>query len=390
MASVAVAILLGLLTTVICENEPIVSFTASSVIGNLEQVVVDTESGKVYIGGPNNLYQLSKNLAFEFRAETGPKLDHPDCKPGTSCPQYTKKMLPNHSRILVINPGQYLLACGSVEQGMCTVHSLRDIHNGVVRMDASLKINYVASRAVSGNAAFFGTGPTRISEKVLYAAHTFDQRPMELSPPTLSSRILKRMGGVYKLEYVRNDVSLNSYSKIDIDYRLKDSYVVNYIYGFEHKGFNYYITNQKEDWDSQIYSTRIIRSCQNDDKYFSYLEVLLICKSPTTTESYNVAQAAYIGKAGTDLARELNIMDTDDVLYVVFGKSDIGSRDPVLTEGTALCVYDMKSVRTAFTKTQIQCSRGIGYLTYWFHAAKLQCNYDVSITSVLTNNELIN
>ena len=53
------------------------------------------------------------------------------------------------------------------------------------------------------------------------------------------------------------------------------------------------------------YITRLVRVCETDEEYSSYTELRLSCGSAGT--NYNILQAAYLGKAGQDLASSLRI-----------------------------------------------------------------------------------
>lgn len=61
------------------------------------------------------------------------------------------------------------------------------------------------------------------------------------------------------------------------------SYSIEYLYGFSHEGFSYFITRQPSSLGSSIIETRLARVCQNDSTFDSYMEVTLECKDKKGT-----------------------------------------------------------------------------------------------------------
>lgn len=58
--------------------------------GRLNHLVVDRNTGRVFVGAINNLYQLSPDLELVATARTGPQNDSTDCTV-LECPQNTKR-----------------------------------------------------------------------------------------------------------------------------------------------------------------------------------------------------------------------------------------------------------------------------------------------------------
>merc|ERR1712192_148297 len=92
--------------------------------------------------------------------------------------------------------------------------------------------------------------------------------------------------------------------------------------------------------------------------------------------NYSLAKAAYLGKPGLDLANDLGVNVTDDVLFVVF------STPKLLMEGqlgdptaySALCIYSLKSIETMFTWGNIKgCFNGEGTTGLEFIRPIQQC-----------------
>ena len=76
--------------------------------GVINHVTVHDNTGQVYIGAVNGLYQLDENLVLETEVSTGPVDDHPDCIPERECQSdlkmptdSVKRRLPSKSSISI-------------------------------------------------------------------------------------------------------------------------------------------------------------------------------------------------------------------------------------------------------------------------------------------------
>ncbi|RWS01843.1 plexin-A2-like protein, partial [Leptotrombidium deliense] len=79
------------------------------------------------------------------------------------------------------------------------------------------------------------------------------------------------------------------------------------------------------------------------------------------TVDYNLAQAAFVGRPGSELALSLGITTQDDVLYVVFAKSkDDGDVYNKPSSQSALCVYALSAIHRKFTQNIQNCFNGNG------------------------------
>lgn len=133
------------------------------------------------------------------------------------------------------------------------------------------------------------------------------------------------------------------------------------MYGFHAKGFSYFVTVQKKFTEQpRPFVTKLVRICQKDVNYYSYTEVPLVCRSQDGTD-YNLAQAAYTGRPGSELAVSLGITAQDEVLYVVFAKS--GDQSDIFNKAgdqSALCVYALSAIHRKFTQNIQHCFNGNG------------------------------
>ncbi|CAL4110360.1 unnamed protein product [Meganyctiphanes norvegica] len=140
----------------------------------------------------------------------------------------------------------------------------------------------------------------------------------------------------------------------------RERYPITYVYGFGSEKFSYFLTRQAESTHTGApFISKLVRVCQNDSAYYSYTEIPIECKD-SKGERYNLAQAAYVGKPGTDLATQLGIQTNDDVLFAVFSPSEGSELSSKPAAKSALCVYSMKSVRRMFIQNIQNCFRGRG------------------------------
>ena len=144
---------------------------------------------------------------------------------------------------------------------------------------------------------------------------------------------------------------------ITIEIQQREDFPVKYVYGFGTEGFSYVMTVQRRSITSENFGSTIFRVCQNDQNFYSYVEMPIKCVHEGV--DYNLAQAAYVTKAGLELANSLNIHPKEDVLFAVFSQGlDEESTEP--SGKSALCVYPMRLIRRSFTQAIRKCFSGVG------------------------------
>ncbi|XP_022252681.1 plexin-B-like [Limulus polyphemus] len=329
----------------------VVSYTTFNKSVNFTHVVVDQNSGRVYIGATNWLYQFDGSLKLETEVKTGPVEDSIQCSP-TDCTLQKKVNTTNVNKVLVIdNRANKLIVCGSVHQGACRRHELGNIANAeeLVPVPVAANDENSSTYAFIGPAQYFGY-PSR----VLYVATTNSHLgPYRDMVPAITSRSLEegngRLFGII-------EKSFSTIARVDISFHLRDYYLVNYIYGFHSGGFIYFATVQRkshlralEEWG---YITRLSRVCTSDAGYNTYTEVSLQCIGPDGTD-FNVLQDAAVGPAGSDLAQAFRTGIGSDVLVGVFAVSKDHTSKP--SRKSALCVYSLAVVEQRFTENIHLC-----------------------------------
>ena len=325
-------------------------------IPQFNHLVVDKNTGRVYIGAVNKLYQLSPNLQLNVAAVTGPKDDSPLCSVFPDCPPTTEKKLTNNvNKALLIDYAESrLISCGSLFQGMCTVRDLRNISI----VEERIREPVVANNATASTVAFIAPGPPNPPiTQVMYVGVTFTLNgPFRSEVPAVSSRSLESKT---LFEIAETDVTTGT--RIHVNSLSRERYPINYVYGFSSEGFSYFVTTQKKQTGPYPYLSKLVRICHNDMDYYSYTEIPIECISgDEPTMDYNLVQAAYVGKAGSKLAKDLGVTAQDDVLFAVFSKSDPSEGDITSKPGknSALCVYSLKSIRRKFMQNIQRCFTG--------------------------------
>ncbi|XP_076307717.1 plexin-A2-like isoform X1 [Tachypleus tridentatus] len=322
-----------------------------------EHLVVNTYTGFVYVGGVNMIYQLTPKLILKNTAVMGPKEDSSYCPVTRVCPQVEKKPTDYHNKALVIDYEQSrLIACGSLFQGVCTEHHLENVTD----YDTPANESVVANNGTASTVVFIAKGPTktfRRTTNVLYVGVTYTGNgPYRSDVPMVSSRSLDT-----ETMFTIAESKVTTGTKVSVNSLARSIYPITYIYGFENKGFSYFVTVQKKNTDRPYpFLSKLVRICQNDPHYYSYTEIPLVCRSNDGTD-YNLAQAAFVGQPGSDLAVSLGITAQDKVLFTVFSKSkdeaDIYNKPSM---NSALCVYALSAVHRKFIQNIQKCFNGKG------------------------------
>ncbi|XP_037069862.1 plexin-A2-like [Pollicipes pollicipes] len=320
-------------------------------------MVVDDNTGRVYVGAVNRLYQLSPDLELKISVKTGPEDDDPECSPANECPAYVVKRLTNNvNKALVIDKTHgTLIACGSLFQGRCQVRNLHNISSINLEVEEAV----VANNETASTVAFIAPGPPRPPEThVLYVGVTFTggaRAPYRNEVPAVSSRSLDldRMFSI-------SELAVTTGTRMSINSLARERYFINYVHGFGSNGFSYFLTTQmRRSTEMSPYISKLVRVCQDDPHYYSYTEIPIDCIDDKGTK-YNLAQAAHVATAGSDVATKLGITAQDDVLYAVFSVSERseGENSDKPTNKSALCVYSLKDIRHKFTRNIMECYRG--------------------------------
>ena len=320
----------------------------------LYNIDIDNETNSIFIGGKNIILKASSTLRELKRIASGPLEDYIDClESQPDCPQ---ERTDNRNKILLIDSAnKKLITCGSFKHGVCQGRSLETLS-----VEISNNNEYVVSNSDLPSVAVIG--PRWDGKLALYIATSWDGKTYGspilnflINPkPAVSTRNIDG-SNVFA---VSSNSALDGYSYL----QFRDlNYLVNYIYGFTLGDFTYFVSvqettesyNQKKN--PKVFSTFIIRICQRDKNYFSYLELPLECKGTNGT-NFNIGTSAYLTKPGNFFAKSAGIQASDEVLVVTFVQTNGGWNDPASKSG--VCFYPVKEINEKLAADQKKCANG--------------------------------
>ena len=285
----------------------------------LKNLVLDEGTNQVIIGAKNHLYQVDENMHVVQDAITGPKNDSNECT-FVECPHDSRRELKdNFNKVLLVH-GQSLIVCGTLFQGVCELRNLRNVS----AVEQQVHDAVVANNEESSTFAFVAPGPpTSAQRNVLYVGVTFTgNSPYRSEIPAVASRSLEK-NRMFQIA----STAVTTGTRVIINNSARDSYLVNYVYGFSSDGFSYFLTTQPKHTTghggggtgtgsgNREHVTKLVRICQDDANYYSYTEIPVECTSGT--KRYNLVQGGVLGKPGADLAGHLQVSVVVVVVVVV-------------------------------------------------------------------------
>uniref|UniRef100_A0A8C3FQ00 Plexin-B1 n=1 Tax=Chrysemys picta bellii TaxID=8478 RepID=A0A8C3FQ00_CHRPI len=338
-------------------------------------LTIDSESGTLYLGATNFLFQLTSDLMMESAVQTGPVLDSKDCLPPVSkleCPQAHNT--DNHNKLLLVNSVQEeLIVCGSVHQGICEKRSLRSIDHVLFRPESPGDTQYVAAN--DPNITTVGlVGHSKDDVPLLFVGRGYTSRGVGGGIPPITTRNLRAHGGDMQGADSHSIFSYEETAKLAVG-RLSE-YNHHFIKSFTHRSSVYFLFYRRDlKSQSREYKTYISRICLDDSHYYSYVELPLLCRSKEKT--YSLLQAAYVTQPGSDLRRG-RFSTQGEVLFTAFSAWQASSGRP--SEESALCVYSMEEVDQLITQTRDVCYTKDGKSEKGIEVAYIE--YDVSSNCV--------
>ncbi|NXL84499.1 PLXB1 protein, partial [Alectura lathami] len=336
---------------------------------------MDLESGTIYVGATNFLFQLTSDLLMENMVQTGPVLDSKDCLPPVSkqeCPQ--AHHTDNHNKLLLVNPLQKeLVVCGSVHQGICEKRSLAAINRVLFRPESPGDTQYVAAN--DPNITTVGlVAYSKDEVPLLFVGRGYTSRGVGGGIPPITTRNLRAHGGDVQATDSHSIFSYEETAKLAVG-RLSE-YNHHFVKSFTYRSSVYFLFYRRDlKSQSREYRTYISRICLDDSHYYSYVELPLLCRSAAST--YSLLQAAYVTQPGADLAQ--GRLHTDgEVLFAAFSAWQASSGK--LSEESALCVYAMEEVDRLTNWTRDVCYMRDGKSEDGTEVAYIE--YDVSSNCV--------
>ncbi|KAK7474534.1 hypothetical protein BaRGS_00034228 [Batillaria attramentaria] len=311
------------------------SYDAGTGVSQVAVGAPDTPS--VFIGGLNTLLHLSENLTRLNELSLGPKRDSPDCDPAQGKECEDGILTANEVKVLEVDrKKRKLLACGSVRQGVCTLHSLQNISNFVQMADSAVS-NFLGSKK---SVVVLFDESTSVQESLMFVGQEYDDRNLSFSPNVFSTRVIKSVGSGHAIEFMRNDPEAQQISALDIRLEVKPTYHMEFVDIMQDSTFVYFFTNQQKSvQDSLTPYPRIGRICVGDLVYVSYVEMGLICNDGV--KDYPLLLASVIHS---------------DILY--FSAAQTLAQSPFEVDegqGSVLCAVPMTTITTQFQQINFEC-----------------------------------
>uniref|UniRef100_A0A8C4HUU0 Plexin b2b n=1 Tax=Dicentrarchus labrax TaxID=13489 RepID=A0A8C4HUU0_DICLA len=305
-------------------------FTSETSINN---VVQDIQTGRIYLGAVNTIFQLGPSLRMQARADTGPKEDARTCTPPASACQDTKPM-PNLNKLLLVHPSNgSLIVCGSRYRGICALLNLTNVEQQLYYSDSKGERTYVAS--IEDNVNVVGVMSNYTKDENTFSVFLVGKGYGSLdSTKLISTRILQdyREWVVFESIIEASTVQTTPFvPKYLHDFRL----------AFKEDGFVYFLFSRTLDGTDNKNLTFVSRLCENDHHYYSHTELQLNCGP---NNRYNKVQAAYVASPGKELARVMTesgmygkVVSWNKVLFMVASPDDDDN-------DSALCMYPLNFI----------------------------------------------
>ncbi|XP_060044822.1 plexin-B2 isoform X2 [Erinaceus europaeus] len=339
--------LLGLLGTGAALRHHKLNFFQSET--ELNHLVVDRETGVVYLGVVNALYQLNANLQLEQKAGTGPALDNKKCTPPIEPSQCHEAMMTdNVNQLLLLDaPRKRLVECGSLFKGICALRAMSNISTRLFYEDSGGEKSFVASNDKS--VATVGlVSETVPGERVLFVGK--GNGPHD-NGVIVSTRLLDRVDGRDAFEaYTDHATYKAGYLSTNTQ---------QFVTAFEDGIYVFFVFNQQDKHPSRN-RTLLARMCKHDPFYYSYLEMDLQCLDPSE---------ALAPTFSTCLAASVALVGTGPVLYAVFSREGRGGAGP----RAGLCLFPLEEVNQKMQANRDACYKATQDTFYKPFHGEIQC-----------------
>uniref|UniRef100_A0A8C9YR83 Plexin b2b n=1 Tax=Sander lucioperca TaxID=283035 RepID=A0A8C9YR83_SANLU len=281
-------------------NVPILEFTTETVINN---VVQDPQTGRIYLGAVNTIFQLGPSLHLQARAETGPREDARTCTPPASACQDTKPM-PNLNKLLLVHPSNgSLIVCGSRYRGICSLLNLTNVEQQLYYSDSKGERTYVAS--IEDNVNVVGVMSNYSKDGNAFSVFLVGKGYGSLdSTKLISTRILQDFRDWVVFESIIEASTVQTTPFVP-------KYLHDFRLAFKDNGYVYFLFSRTLDGTDNKNLTFVSRLCEDDHHYYSHTELQLNCGQ---NNRYNKVQAAYVASPGKELARAMTELGGDSAL----------------------------------------------------------------------------
>ncbi|KAK6175621.1 hypothetical protein SNE40_014038 [Patella caerulea] len=311
------------------------------------KLVINKQTGNVFLGALNRLHKLTPNLEIKHSASSGPRMDNPKCPPPIMPCSEDKGELNSQIKGLVIDySSNSLIMCSSLFHGSCQILAL----NNITHVKKFVHRPLVPNNHLS---CFMFIAPSINNSQALYIANTYSNygnKAYRDLVPSISSNQLDSLDLMYR--------DSQGATKLSIRKQYRKNFIVRHLYGFSSGNFVYFVTLQKEKPGSKKFVTRINRLCQKDKYFRSFVEVPLQCEGPSG-EAYDILDGGHF---------------SNDVLYASF--SDTFNTNA--NTKAAICKYSIQEIDAMFDETVTNCYQGNGKIGPEHYIQKHDCSPSTS------------
>lgn len=355
----------------------------------IQNIAVDREAPvpEVYVASQNVIEAVNVTMGKTWEVKTGP-VGSPDCETCQLCDIETDPGDPvnTDNEVLLLDlaafPSPFLYICGSTQHGICY---FIDISLSKPEPQCLYKKDQNSpAYCPDCLASPLGTKVTVVEQgatSLFFVAASVSERVAQRYPRR-SVSVVRPLATEDGFHMVTNGLTVLP--------SLRDSYKIDYIYSFSTRDNVYFLSLQRENPSNSnsAFQTRLGRMPILNPEAFMYREVVLECQyNPKRRRRrrealrdivYNGLQAAHFGRAGKDLADELRVDETEDILYGVF--AEVNERGQP-KKSSALCAFPLSKINYAIDKGVEACcnagpeqlSRGLRH----FQTAE-NCPHEVS------------
>ncbi|XP_034389353.1 macrophage-stimulating protein receptor-like isoform X1 [Cyclopterus lumpus] len=329
----------------------------------IQNIAVNWEENRsdVYVACQNAIKAVNYEMEKIWEVKTGP-VGSPDCETCRLCDIEIDPEDPvdTDNKVLLLDlsaiPTPYLFICGSTQHGICHF-----IDTGSPQSEPMClykkKLNSPTS-CPDCLASPLGTKVIIIEQKatlLLFVAASVNDEVAQRYPRR-SISVVRPLATEDGFQMVMTGLTVLP--------GLRDSYKIDYIYSFSTKEYVYFLSLQREtpSKSNSAFQTRLGRLPITIPEVWMYREVVLECRYEPKRRRrrredykdivYNGLQAAYFGRMGKDLAEEVRVTETEDILYGVFAEMNAHGEPK---KNSALCAFPLAEVNHAIDKGVEAC-----------------------------------
>lgn len=307
----------------------------------LNHLVVNCETGTVYLGAVNALHQLTEDLKPFLSMEdvsTGPEWDNKMCTPPIDATQCTEaKMTDNYNKLLLLDlQEKKIVVCGSLFKGICSIRELENISNRTYYENGSGEKSFVASN--DENIATVGLITSLEKGRMMFVGK--GNGPSD-NGIIISTRQLFNKDGreIFEL-YADPAVIKSAYPAAS---------VLQFLYAFEDNKHIYFIFNQHEKQPNRN-RTLIARLCKDDEHYYSYFEMDLECKDDLGP--YSLCNAVHASVPGQIPAENVAPSEQDDKMLIAVYSRFNKDKD---SWQSAMCMFYLSDINRKIEEKRGEC-----------------------------------